>query len=187
MLGFGFAPCFHIYIYVCCHFSFTAGRWSAWSEWSSCSSECIQIRRRKCIASTATVIIDDDDASLGINVGSLSSSNGLAASGGGGIISSSAGNSNVGNGGGGVNGKAQCSGKDIQTAECRGEHCQIGKDGELSYCLWSIRSYKKKRTRRGERDEWAVFFFFFWLGRLGQKQKDFNIREFIVLLCCLHY
>uniref|UniRef100_A0A1A9V945 Ig-like domain-containing protein n=1 Tax=Glossina austeni TaxID=7395 RepID=A0A1A9V945_GLOAU len=116
------------------------GRWSAWSEWSSCSSECIQIRRRKCIASTATVIIDDDDASLGINVGSLSSSNGLAASGGGGIISSSAGNSNVGNGGGGVNGKAQCSGKDIQTAECRGEHCQIGKDGELSYCLWSIRS-----------------------------------------------
>lgn len=27
-------------------------------------------------------------------------------------------------------GKSLCTGKDIQTAECRGEQCQIGKDGE---------------------------------------------------------
>ncbi|KAI8127318.1 Netrin receptor unc-5 [Lucilia cuprina] len=97
-----------------------SGRWSAWSEWSSCSAECIQIRRRKCITTSSSVLVDDEDAGLGISVGGLSS-NGIVGS-----LSSG----NIGSTGlipGGI--KAQCSGKDIQTAECRGEYCQIGKDG----------------------------------------------------------
>ncbi|CAD7076930.1 unnamed protein product [Hermetia illucens] len=44
-----------------------AGRWSPWSEWSSCSADCIQIRRRKCITHTV------DDAVMG---GSVSFSEG---------------------------------------------------------------------------------------------------------------
>lgn len=107
---------------MCVFVSYTAGRWSAWSEWSSCSAECIQIRRRKCITtSSSAVLVDDDDAGLGISVGGLSS-NGIVGS-----LNSG----NLGSTGlipGGI--KAQCSGKDIQTAECRGEYCQIGKDGK---------------------------------------------------------
>lgn len=108
---------FDLFVFVV---SYTAGRWSAWSEWSSCSAECIQIRRRKCLSSS--VLVDDDEAAgLGISVGGLSS-NGIVGS----LNSGNTGLIPV-NGGGGM--KAQCSGKDIQTAECRGEYCQIGKDG----------------------------------------------------------
>lgn len=75
---------------------------------------------------------DDDDVvatGLGIKLGGLSSAV-LGNSGGssGSSSSSSALGPVVGAGGG--SGKAQCSGKDIQTAECRGEFCQIGKDGK---------------------------------------------------------
>lgn len=41
-------------------------------------------------------------------------------------------------------GKSLCAGKDIQTAECRGEQCQIGKDGK---CV-----YDKARKGDGDRD-----------------------------------
>lgn len=72
-----------------------AGRWSPWSEWSSCSVDCIQIRRRKCITHT----VDDD-----LMGGSVSFSEGYD--------------------------KSLCSGKDFQTAECRGGNCRIGRDGK---------------------------------------------------------
>ncbi|XP_011290181.1 netrin receptor unc-5 [Musca domestica] len=112
-----------------------AGRWSTWSEWSSCSSECIQIRRRKCLPVGGNILLNDDDdddeddddeddddvvvgaTGLGLKLGGLSTT-ALGNSGGSSSSSSALGPS----------AKAQCSGKDIQTAECRGEFCQIGKD-----------------------------------------------------------
>lgn len=67
---------------------------------------------------------DDDDVvvgatGLGLKLGGLSTT-ALGNSGGSSSSSSALGPS----------AKAQCSGKDIQTAECRGEFCQIGKDGK---------------------------------------------------------
>ncbi|XP_030385691.1 netrin receptor unc-5 [Scaptodrosophila lebanonensis] len=106
-------------------------RWSAWSDWSICSAECIQVRRRKCVTNGVAVggdVADETGELLGVGAAALSGSS-----------SSGAGSSGVGgdgNGSGtlGINvggtgyGKSLCSGKDIQTAECRGEQCQIGKD-----------------------------------------------------------
>ncbi|XP_018788809.1 PREDICTED: netrin receptor unc-5 [Bactrocera latifrons] len=77
------------------------GRWTPWSDWSSCSPDCIQIRRRKCIYPAS------EDLSVESHEGSVHNN---------GVI-----------GLGFV--KVQCPGKDIQTAECRGEHCLIGNDG----------------------------------------------------------
>ena len=131
---------------------FTAGRWSAWSEWSSCSAECIQIRRRKCLTTTSSssssILVDDEDAGLGISVGGLSSN---------GIVGSLT-SGNIGNTGllipGGI--KVQCSGKDIQTAECRGEYCQIGKDGMymsvFNFCCYSCcdKNLTKNKKKKGK-------------------------------------
>ncbi|XP_053963967.1 netrin receptor unc-5 [Anastrepha ludens] len=85
------------------------GRWTPWSEWSSCSSDCIQLRRRRCVfpASDDMSVESIEDSVLSVNIANTNN-----------------------NGVGGLGfGKIQCSGKDIQTAECRGEHCLIGKDG----------------------------------------------------------
>ncbi|XP_067629271.1 netrin receptor unc-5 isoform X2 [Eurosta solidaginis] len=80
-------------------------RWTPWSDWSSCSSDCIQIRRRKCIYDDWIDESIDDS-----------------------VLSSHANNNNNGVAAPGF-AKVQCSGKDIQTAECRGENCLIGRDG----------------------------------------------------------
>uniref|UniRef100_W8AYM5 Netrin receptor UNC5 n=2 Tax=Ceratitis capitata TaxID=7213 RepID=W8AYM5_CERCA len=76
------------------------GKWTPWSDWSACSSKCIQVRRRKCISSVTEDLSENIDVHIAIN-----NNNGLGSV------------------------KVQCSGKDIQTAECRGEHCLIGNDG----------------------------------------------------------
>ncbi|XP_039482566.1 netrin receptor unc-5 isoform X3 [Drosophila santomea] len=111
-------------------------RWSAWSDWSICSAECIQVRRRKCLTQGQTQISSEAEeagdlllgapgagmaaliaaagagagAGAGVGVGSPSEATGSSAD----IIPGY--------------GKSLCAGKDIQTAECRGEQCQIGKD-----------------------------------------------------------
>ncbi|XP_036332771.1 netrin receptor unc-5 [Rhagoletis pomonella] len=82
------------------------GKWTPWSEWSSCSSDCIQVRRRRCVFPLA------EDLSVESIEGSILSAN-VA----------------ISNGVAGLGfAKVHCPGKDIQTAECRGEHCLIGKD-----------------------------------------------------------
>ncbi|KAH8407648.1 hypothetical protein KR222_009390 [Zaprionus bogoriensis] len=96
-------------------------RWSAWSEWSICSAECIQVRRRKCLTHASS----DDAGELLLLPG------GGGAGGGGGVAPAALtgdGGANDGDADGAGYGKSLCAGKDIQTAECRGEQCQIGKD-----------------------------------------------------------
>ncbi|XP_022228372.2 netrin receptor unc-5 [Drosophila obscura] len=94
-------------------------RWSAWSDWSICSAECIQVRRRKCLTQTS----DADEAGdllltgVGVGMAALSSISGSAA-----LLDATA------TDGGSGYGKSLCAGKDTQTAECRGEQCHIGKD-----------------------------------------------------------
>ncbi|EDW57244.1 netrin receptor unc-5 [Drosophila virilis] len=92
-------------------------RWSSWSEWSVCSAECIQVRRRKCLTH-ATVAADVAD-----EAGEL-----LQLTGGVGAAALSSSSDGDGDADGSGYGKSLCAGKDIQTAECRGEQCQIGKD-----------------------------------------------------------
>ncbi|XP_002061121.2 netrin receptor unc-5 [Drosophila willistoni] len=99
-------------------------RWSAWSDWSICSMECIQVRRRKCLTQTTTEAVDEDGELMGVGAAALSSSSGGNNAGDGGV----GGSSIDSNDGGPGYGKSLCAGKDIQTAECRGEQCQIGKD-----------------------------------------------------------
>lgn len=44
---------------------FVERRWSSWGEWSLCSSGCIQIRRRKCVAHTIeNIVFPKIDATL---------------------------------------------------------------------------------------------------------------------------
>ncbi|XP_017149321.1 netrin receptor unc-5 isoform X3 [Drosophila miranda] len=96
---------------------FYVARWSAWSDWSICSAECIQVRRRKCLTQTS----DGDEAGdlllAGVGMAALSSISGSAA-----LLDATA------TDGGSGYGKSLCAGKDTQTAECRGEQCHIGKD-----------------------------------------------------------
>ncbi|XP_016940999.3 netrin receptor unc-5 [Drosophila suzukii] len=111
-------------------------RWSAWSDWSICSAECIQVRRRKCLTQgqTQTQLSEAEEAGdllLGAGVGMAAL---IAAGGGGGVGGAAAGGGSpseaTGSGSDNIPGygKSLCAGKDIQTAECRGEQCQIGKD-----------------------------------------------------------
>lgn len=77
----------------------TGGRWSAWSEWSTCTSECIRIRRRACLASA------DATSQTAAAYGGGDASGHLVAD------------------------KTACSGRDIQTDECRGGNCSLGGNG----------------------------------------------------------
>lgn len=73
------------------------GRWSAWSDWSTCTSECIQIRRRTCIG-----VFDSTSTSPAGSKLSTDNNN---------------------------NDKSSCTGREFQTAECRGGNCSKGKEG----------------------------------------------------------
>lgn len=88
----------------------TGGRWSAWSDWSTCTSECVRIRRRSCLASA------DATTSAASGFGGGDASGHLVAD------------------------KTACSGRDIQTDECRGGNCSLGgnginSNGELGFLL----------------------------------------------------
>ncbi|KAH8336675.1 hypothetical protein KR059_000849 [Drosophila kikkawai] len=106
-------------------------RWSPWSDWSICSAECIQVRRRKCLSQGLQTPNPDGDESsellLGSGVGMAALSVAGSASGGGSPGETATGSSSSSDSIAGY-GKSLCTGKDIQTAECRGEQCQIGKD-----------------------------------------------------------
>lgn len=73
------------------------GRWSAWSDWSTCTSECIQIRRRTCIG-----VFDSTTSPAGSKLSTDNNNN---------------------------NDKSSCTGREFQTAECRGGNCSKGKEG----------------------------------------------------------
>lgn len=96
-------------------FRTAGGRWSAWSDWSTCTSECIQIRRRTCI---------------GVNFDLTTSPAGSK-------LSS---NDNINNE------KSSCTGRDFQTAECRGGNCSIGKEGELYTLIYAINQFSIQKN-----------------------------------------
>ncbi|XP_055917362.1 netrin receptor unc-5 isoform X2 [Eupeodes corollae] len=50
-----------------------AGRWSVWGEWSSCSAECIQVRRRKCITHSVDDALMDSGSAHSLNNGFVKS------------------------------------------------------------------------------------------------------------------
>lgn len=80
------------------------GRWSAWSDWSTCTSECIQIRRRTCIG-----VFDSTTSPAGSKLSTDNNSN---------------------------NDKSSCTGREFQTAECRGGNCSKGKEGMCAYNIY---------------------------------------------------
>lgn len=77
----------------------TAGRWSAWTDWGICNTDCLQTRRRNCV----------NYDGIGPAAGARLSNDGID--------------------------RVSCSGRDIQTADCTGGNCKIGKDGESLYSL----------------------------------------------------
>lgn len=86
----------------------SGGRWTLWTEWSTCTAECIQIRRRSCID------VNYDSITTSPAVSKLSMDG---------------------------NEKSACNGRDLQTRDCRGGYCNIGKEGKyckyaLTYILW---------------------------------------------------
>lgn len=77
-------------------FDIVGGRWTPWTDWSTCTTECIQIRRRSCISTNYDSITTSP---LGQKLSM-------------------------------DNEKTGCTGRDFQTAECRGGNCSIGKEGK---------------------------------------------------------
>lgn len=86
--------------------SASGGRWTQWTDWSTCTTECIQIRRRTCID------VNYDSITTSPAVSKLSMDG---------------------------NEKSACNGRDLQTRDCRGGHCNIGKEGK----------YRQHIDRRG--------------------------------------
>lgn len=77
----------------------SGGRWTQWTDWSTCTTECIQIRRRTCI----DVNYDSITTSPAVSKLSLDG-----------------------------NEKSACNGRDLQTRDCRGGYCNIGKEGKYT-------------------------------------------------------
>lgn len=115
------------------------------------------MRRRKCLSHADANAGDASAAAAAAAAaGELLLPSGAAAalstaggsSGIGGGVSGSDGASDGGDADGAGYGKSLCAGKDIQTAECRGEQCQIGKDGKCVY----DRAIERDRQTDGETD-----------------------------------
>jgi len=92
------------------------------------------VRRRKCLTPAPTPVAPAS-ASASMDVAAEAGELLPGGGGGGGVAALSGGGSSDNNGDadGTGYGKSLCAGKDIQTAECRGEQCQIGKDGKCVY------------------------------------------------------
>lgn len=75
----------------------SGGRWTQWMDWGTCTTECIQIRRRTCID------VNYDSITTSPAVSKLSMDG---------------------------NEKSACTGRDLQTRDCRGGYCTIGKEGK---------------------------------------------------------
>lgn len=123
----------------------TGVRWSGWSEWTTCTAECIRIRRRSCIG----VNFDSTSSPAGSKMlldamvvggaAATAAENGGGGLGGGGTLA----NGNQATAGATVSGaagasadKSACTGRDFQTEECRSGNCSSsgsdGKDGECA-------------------------------------------------------
>lgn len=108
------------------------------------------MRRRKCL-SHADANAGDASAAAAVAAGELLLPSGAAAAlstAGGSGISGSDGANDAGDADGAGYGKSLCAGKDIQTAECRGEQCQIGKDGKCVYDRVRARERDSKTERQ---------------------------------------
>lgn len=114
------------------------------------------MRRRKCLSHADANAGDASAAAAAGEPGAaaaLSTAGVSGIGGGGGGVSGSDGANDGGDADGAGYGKSLCAGKDIQTAECRGEQCQIGKDGKCVYDRVTERDGKTERDRRGDRRE----------------------------------
>jgi len=123
-------------------------RWSAWSDWSICSAECIQVRRRKCLTQGQTQISSEAEeagdlllGAPGVGMAALIAAAGVGAVGSPSEATGSSSDIIPGYG------KSLCAGKDIQTAECRGEQCQIGKDGK-SVLMTRMNAWQEQQSRQ---------------------------------------
>lgn len=90
---------FHFWFFASTFGFGSGGRWTQWTDWSTCTTECIQIRRRTCID------VNYDSITTSPAVSKLSMDG---------------------------NEKSACNGRDLQTRDCRGGHCNIGKEGKYS-------------------------------------------------------
>lgn len=93
------------------------------------------MRRRKCLSHADATAGDAGSELLLLPSGAAAALSTAGGSGSGsGVVSGSSDGASIGGDADGAGyGKSLCAGKDIQTAECRGEQCQIGKDGKCVY------------------------------------------------------